>query len=311
MRAASLWALAMRRTPASMATQLTVISCSAGSVGDTDEPVGEEHDVVAGDGEVVEPAGASSMDRVVRVSRSGRHGDVGLGAVRRGGEEVELTGERVELGVGVQAPAGAGQVDPTPGAEVGGELVGERAVTEGEDGGSERDDVAGHDVGAGVSGSRHRFGAEHLGGGVGDDPPVPVGRCASGVEGDGVHHPRPARPFGGGCRCADRVRSDAQVPARQRGRQRPGHGKVGDGGLVGDRGVVLGEAPAVGAAGHDLSVDLRGPRPHRARPLRFGVATPGQVTPRRWATAAASTRLLTPSLRRMFDTWTLAVFSDT
>src|SRR6185503_1594539 len=30
--------------------------------------------------------------------------------------------------------------------------------------------------------------------------------------------------------------------------------------------------------------------------------------PRRWATAAASTRLATPSLPRMFETWTLAVF---
>ena len=29
----------------------------------------------------------------------------------------------------------------------------------------------------------------------------------------------------------------------------------------------------------------------------------------RWATDAASTRLATPSLARMWDTWTLAVFS--
>ena len=33
--------------------------------------------------------------------------------------------------------------------------------------------------------------------------------------------------------------------------------------------------------------------------------------PSRWATAAASTRLFTPSLRRMFETCTLAVLSDT
>ena len=36
-----------------------------------------------------------------------------------------------------------------------------------------------------------------------------------------------------------------------------------------------------------------------------------QATPTRWATAAASIRLVTPSLRRMLDTWTLAVFSET
>jgi hypothetical protein len=45
--------------------------------------------------------------------------------------------------------------------------------------------------------------------------------------------------------------------------------------------------------------------------FRFTVLLLGHVTPRRWGTAAASTRLFTPSLRRMFETWTLAVFSET
>ena len=66
-----------------------------------------------------------------------------------------------------------------------------------------------------------------------------------------------------------------------------------------------------GTARHGLIVGLRGEGPHRAPPLRSRADRARQVTPRRCATAAASTLLLTPSLRRMFETWTLAVFSDT
>ena len=61
---------------------------------------------------------------------------------------------------------------------------------------------------------------------------------------------------------------------------------------------------------HGPNVRLRAADAHRAVPLRCGCAV-DQVTPSRCATAAASIRLDTPSLRRMFDTWTLAVFSDT
>jgi hypothetical protein len=57
---------------------------------------------------------------------------------------------------------------------------------------------------------------------------------------------------------------------------------------------------------HGATVRLR-VGPH----IGYHPSDPAQAAPTRWAMAAASTRLLTPSLRRMFDTWTLAVFSDT
>src|SRR4051812_25382415 len=52
----------------------------------------------------------------------------------------------------------------------------------------ERDRAAGDDIAAAASGARDGFVARRLGGGLGDDRPVPVGRRAPGAEGDGVHH---------------------------------------------------------------------------------------------------------------------------
>src|SRR6266540_5070419 len=50
-------------------------------------------------------------------------------------------------------------------------------------------------------------------------------------------------------------------------------------------------------------------RADRQRPERHRQDAPPSNKARRWATAAASTRVLTPSLARMLETWTLAVFA--
>src|SRR3954452_1170587 len=93
------------------------------------------------------------------------------------------------------------------------------------------------------------------------------------------------------------------------------------------------DRPAPGVVAELGEVDLvqgpladEGPAPHQPAPPAAsgdrlgragqGEARPGHVVPVhappvrpiRWATAAASTRPLTPSLARMFDTCTLAVF---
>ena len=74
-------------------------------------------------------------------------------------------------------------------------------------------------------------------------------------------------------------------------------------------GVARRSVRRVGRRRHDPIVGLRPQRAHRALPLRSRGSP--QAMPNRCATAAASTRLFTPSLRRMFDTCTLAVLSDT
>ena len=143
------------------------------------------------------------------------------------------------------------------------------------------------------------------------DPVVPIRDASSGVEDDRVHHPfaaRPVRRVSG----VDSVGTDLQVLPRQESRKLPAHPEAGGDRLVGDRFAVRGPRRLLGTAWHGPIVGLRGEGPHRAPPLRSRVPTaPVHVTPRRCATAAASTLLLTPSLRRMFETWTLAVFSDT
>ena len=107
---------------------------------------------------------------------------------------MERTGVRVELGVGADPTAVAGQVDPADGGEVLVELVGEGAGTQGEGPAAE-----GHDVG---------------GDGVGGDPPVAVSDRAARVELHGVDHPVPGDPVRGRRR-GDRVRADLEIPAGQ------------------------------------------------------------------------------------------------
>ena len=177
-------------------------------------------------------------------------------------DEVQRTAVAVEVDSGAQAPSGAGQVDAAAGGEVSGELVGQRVVADGEDGGSEREDVAGHAVVVGASGPGDRFAAERNGGGVGGDPSVAIGHGSVGVHGDGVDHGCCACRFAG-LRGADRIGSDHQVRARQGGWQRSGDRQAGDAGLVGDRRVVVREEPVVGATGHAINVDLRGSGSHR------------------------------------------------
>ena len=63
------------------------------------------------------------------------------------GDEVERAGERVDLGVGADPAAVAGEVDPADRGELVVELVGEGAGAEGEGPAAEGDDVGGDDVG--------------------------------------------------------------------------------------------------------------------------------------------------------------------
>jgi hypothetical protein len=50
---------------------------------------------------------------------------VGLGPAGAEGEEVELAGGGVELGVGGETPGASGEIDPPDGVEVRRQLIGE------------------------------------------------------------------------------------------------------------------------------------------------------------------------------------------
>ena len=65
-----------------------------------------------------------------------------------------------------------------------------------------------------------------------------------------------------------------------------------------------------GRRGHDLHRRPKAAAAASGAAPQISDVSP-QAMPSRCATAAASTRLFTPSLRRMFDTCTLAVLSDT
>ena len=93
----------------------------------------------------------------------------------------------------------------------------------------------------------HRLGVgglEPLGelGGLDEPVAVPLGLAA--VEAHAVHHAVTEEPVAGGARL--RVRPVAQVAARQRRRDGPGHLQVGDGEFVLDRRVVPLEEPRGG-----------------------------------------------------------------
>ena len=96
--------------------------------------------------------GASSIVRIVRVRAPRDTATCSWDPSGSEGEEVELAGVRIDLGVCDEAPACAGEIDAPDGVESGTELVGECAIAESEDAGAERGEVGGNDVVAEVRG---------------------------------------------------------------------------------------------------------------------------------------------------------------
>ena len=74
--------------------------------------------------------------------------------------------------------------------------------------------------------------------------------------------------------------------------------------------ALIGTVVATLGASSDRELDeLRLLNPRQARADHLAGAPVQRASPDRTATAAASTRLATPSLPMMFETWTLAVLS--
>ena len=67
--------------------------------------------------------GALSIDRIGPRQTTGRHADVQLRRIAREGEEVQLARDRVDRGIGGEAPARAREIDAPNGVETGTELV--------------------------------------------------------------------------------------------------------------------------------------------------------------------------------------------
>jgi len=142
--------------------------------GQADEPIGDEHDIVAGEFELPDPA-RRVVDRPDRPRQStSRHGDMHLRPDGREREEVELASVRIDLGVCDEAPACAGEINAPNGVESGTELVGECPIAESKHGGAERDEVGGNDVVTEDARAWSRLDGELVGNGVGRDPAVPI-----------------------------------------------------------------------------------------------------------------------------------------
>jgi DNA-binding CsgD family transcriptional regulator len=155
------------------------------------------------------------------------------------GDGVQFPGTRVELGVrGVAAGQGTAEVAGTRGAELGGQLVRQRAGFHGGQGapGMPDDVGVGTEVGAVVHRPGRPFLAEGLGHLLGADPAVAVPLGPAVPQPDAVHHARAHEPVVAGIFQAQRVRPVAQVAAAEPGGHPAGDRQVEGGDFLGDRG---------------------------------------------------------------------------
>ena len=111
------------------------------SIAQADESIGKEHDVIAGDFELPDPA-----RRVVDRSNAprqatGRDADMQLRRIAGVREDMEFARDWVDRGMRGEGPQSAGEVDGPDGVELRNELACECTVPEGEDPASERDDL--------------------------------------------------------------------------------------------------------------------------------------------------------------------------